>query len=93
MSIDAIRRRNQFTSDTLRVGQKLIIPGPGSDGTAVADDGEQVYVVQSGDVLMAIAERFGVTVEAIRERNGLTGNALQVGQELVIPIPPTPGTS
>ncbi len=46
------------------------------------------YTVQAGDTLRAIAERFGVTIEAILQANNLTpaqGDNLRVGQELVIP--------
>lgn len=51
-----------------------------------------VYVVQQGDTLAAIAERFGVTVEALRAANNLNSDALQVDQQLLIPLTPTPET-
>ncbi len=50
--------------------------------------GPRRYTVQSGDTLRAIAERFGVTIEAILQANNLTpaqGDNLRVGQELTIP--------
>lgn len=50
--------------------------------------GGRTYTVQAGDSLRSIAEQFGVTVEAILQANDLTpaqGDALRVGQELVIP--------
>lgn len=44
------------------------------------------YIVEPGDVLALVAERFEVTLEAIMERNGITNPELIfVGQELVIP--------
>ncbi len=50
-------------------------------------DTEQ-YFVQAGDTLGQIANRYGVTVEAIAEASSLTNiNILSVGQELVIPPP------
>ena len=49
--------------------------------------GEREYTVQSGDSLYAIARRFGVTIEALRKRNGLTSDFLRVGQRLIIPDP------
>lgn len=59
-----------------------------------------LYVVQPGDTLSALAERFNTTVDEIRVANNLTDpNALQVGQTLLIPalLPPsiaaTPETS
>jgi LysM repeat protein len=44
------------------------------------------YIVQSGDTLSLIAGRFGVTVDSIREANGLPDDMIQVGQELLIPV-------
>ena len=41
--------------------------------------------MKAGDSLWLIAQRFGTTVEAIRQLNGLTTNLLNVGQVLKIP--------
>lgn len=44
------------------------------------------YVVQPGDTLSAIADRFGVSVDAISQANSMTDvNDIKPGQELVIP--------
>jgi len=43
------------------------------------------YVVQEGDTLNGIATQFGTTAEAIREANGLPGDVINIGQELIIP--------
>jgi len=53
------------------------------------------YVVQPGDNLWALSRRFGTTVDAIKELNGLTGDMIFIGQTLKIPYgtevqPPTP---
>lgn len=46
-----------------------------------------VHVVQEGETLFGIAQRYGTTVEAIAAANGITDvNQLAVGQELVIPV-------
>ncbi|MCZ7573639.1 MAG: LysM peptidoglycan-binding domain-containing protein [Ardenticatenaceae bacterium] len=45
------------------------------------------YTVQPGDTLLAIAARFAVTIEALRQANGLSSDMLQIGQVLVIPVP------
>lgn len=51
-----------------------------------ADAGEKVHQVARGQSLWAIAKRYNVTVDAIREANGLVpGNPIQPGQKLVIP--------
>ena len=44
------------------------------------------YVVQAGDTLSGIASRFGVTVQAIRDANGITGDIISVGTQLIIPV-------
>jgi LysM repeat protein len=54
--------------------------------TTTMPPGDVVYVVQAGDALSRIAERFGVTVEAIVDRNALASpDAIQAGQRLEIP--------
>ncbi len=45
----------------------------------------QTYVVQSGDTLYEIANRFGTTVSALKEANNLTSDTIRVGQVLNIP--------
>ncbi len=56
-----------------------------------------MYLIKDGDLLGAIAERFGVSVEELMTANGLTDETgLVIGQKLVIPgvtaTPrPTPG--
>jgi stage VI sporulation protein D len=46
----------------------------------------RTYRVQSGDTLSSIAARFGVSVQALINANGITDpNSLSIGQVLVIP--------
>lgn len=50
----------------------------------------EVYVVESGDTLSEIAQRFDTTVEAIAEANDMDDpDVLGIGDELIIP-PPEP---
>lgn len=43
------------------------------------------YIVQSGDVLGLIAERFDADIAELRRVNDLDGNLIRVGQDLIIP--------
>ncbi len=48
--------------------------------------GTRSYTVRSGDTLVAIAEQFGTSVQAIQEANGLGDNdVINIGQVLIIP--------
>ncbi len=49
---------------------------------------DRVYIVAAGDTLGAIARKFNVTVQALKDANGLTNDFLRVGQQLKIPQPP-----
>ncbi len=76
-----------FPSPTA-VPTPTFIPTPNPTRTAVIDPTEQqVYIVQSGDTLSTIAQRYGITVESIAEVNNLPNqNILSVGQVLIIPL-------
>lgn len=78
-TVDAIKRLNGLTSDMLSIGQILMIPSDQPPAYIT-------YTVQAGDSLWLIANRYGTTVEAIKNLNGLTGNALDIGQVLKIPV-------
>ena len=54
--------------------------------------GETVHVVQWGETLALIASRYGVTMEAIMDANGLSNpDQIYAGQRLIIPAPGGPG--
>ena len=50
---------------------------------------QRFHVVEGGDTLNRIAQRYGVTVEAIMQANGFTdrNRILRIGERLVIPEP------
>ena len=77
-TVDAIKQANGLTSDNLSIGQVLRIPVPSSTQYFL-------YTVRPGDTLWLLANRFGTTVDAIQNLNGLTSDALRVGQVLRIP--------
>ncbi len=55
-------------------------------GSGTVSAADEVYKVQRGDNLTAIAARYGVTVEAISRANGIANvNNIVVGQSLKIP--------
>lgn len=44
------------------------------------------HKVKSGESLYVIAKKYGTTVEALRNANGVKGNSLQPGQTLKVPV-------
>ncbi len=46
----------------------------------------QRHRIQAGESLSRIARRFGVTVQTIRQSNGLTGSRIRAGDDLLIPL-------
>lgn len=89
IQVAALRETNNLNSDMLSLGQELVIPNTDAERalavTSAADISRTVYVVESGDTLGAIANRYGIQIAALREANGLNSDMLQLGQELVIP--------
>jgi len=76
VTVDAIKKANNLTSNLLSIGQTLQIPT-----TSVT---ETTYVVKSGDNLYSIARKFNTSVNTLKELNNLTSNLLSVGQILII---------
>ncbi len=78
---------------SLRIGQTVMFPA-GTDVTVkpkprkvvkAPAKGAYVYTVKSGDVLGGIAARHGVSVQSIKDANGLKKDFIIVGQKLAIP--------
>lgn len=79
-TVDAIKSLNGLTGNLLNIGQVLKIPASGSVLPPYIE-----YTVRLGDTLWLISRRYGTTVDAIRNLNGLTSDVLHVGQILKIP--------
>ncbi|MFA7296344.1 MAG: LysM peptidoglycan-binding domain-containing protein, partial [Dehalococcoidia bacterium] len=59
-------------------------------GSTPAPAREVSYKMEAGDTVLAIAARFGTTVEAIMKRNNISSPTdLKIGQELIIPTTQT----
>lgn len=91
-TVAALRQANNLRSSTIFVGQRLQVPAAGaSSGSSGA--AAVVHVVKIGENLSSIARQYGVSVQAIAERNGIANTSLiKVGQRLVISGNPTATT-
>lgn len=89
ITVQSLVNANPQIADPSRIvpGQVICIPvqpAPECPG--------QLYVVRPGDTLGAIAQRFGVSVQAILGANPqiTDANVILVGQEICIPVQPAP---
>jgi len=108
VSVQSIVLLNNLPADcgTLYIGQKLLIPQPtptasplptstlsGAEATEAACP-KEYYKVQENDTLSGIARSYNVSIDTIKEYNGLTSDVVFSGQTLTIPLCqrlPTPG--
>lgn len=89
VSQQKIKRENRLRSNLLRVGQNLVITVPTKIRQSASysnrvNSNSRFYVVRRGDTLGRIASRHGISVNALRSANSIRGNAIRVGQRLVI---------
>lgn len=89
-TIEALRAANNLRGDLLQIGQILQLPGKEGNAGQLESAPQMVAVtehshrVKRGDTLWDIALRYGVSINRIRDVNGLSGDFLQIGQELKI---------
>jgi len=73
--------RRQFTRTTLLAGTGYVLLGQ----STFAQESTTIYTVKKNDTLGHIALRYGVSVNAIKQANGLSKDLIYVGQKLRIP--------
>src|SRR5690606_30729363 len=86
-TVQNLKAWNNLKSNNLSIGQKLIIENYSGDVSAIASSKSQVaqYTVKKGDTLSGIAKKYsGVTVNSIKDANGLKNNNLKPGMKLKI---------
>ena len=87
ITVDELKKANNLTSNTLTIGQNLLIPTKNETTTGTT------YTVKKGDSLWLIANNYGITVNELKSANNLTSNVLTIGQQLIIPSKTTGTTT
>ncbi|MFP6899651.1 MAG: LysM peptidoglycan-binding domain-containing protein [Opitutales bacterium] len=95
ITLEQVLEKNNIDKEaTLSIGQEIFLPVTGSvplSGlTSETEEkpvstGVEVHVVRKGDTLSAIAQTYGVSVNAIKDANNLRSNLIQIGQRLLVP--------
>lgn len=76
VSVTTLMAENNIANaNTIRIGQKLLIPP--IDGLS--------YTVAKGDTLKKIADKYKISTDAIIAQNGLENDVIAKGQELFLP--------
>lgn len=86
-TVDNLMKINNLNSTVIYVGQILKIEGTVTQTPQEVKKVETVnYVVQSGDNLWTIAQKYKTTMEAIKASNMLVSDILMPNQTITIPV-------
>lgn len=76
---------NLANHDVIVIGERVVIPGAGTP-SQVTGYSDQRHIVEPGDTLSSIANRYGVPLTELASANGLANpNLVVAGQSLTIP--------
>jgi LysM repeat protein len=86
VSLESLQSANAIDDpDLIRPGDVLTVPGAPPEAEAPAS-GPATYTVSDGDTLGLVAQRFGVSLDAIMAANGIEDpDLIQLGSVLAIP--------
>ena len=76
-SVAKLKKLNNLSSNTLTIGQTLLIPS--------SEEEYFIYIVVRGDTLYQIAKKNNTTIDEIKKLNNLTTNTLKIDQKIKIP--------
>ena len=86
VSVASLKSANNISGNTIRSGQRLVIPGgSGSSSASSSSNNDAInYRVKKGDTLWGIASKHNVSVASIKKWNNLNSAELTPGASLTI---------
>ena len=79
-TVDKLVKINNLSTTLLQINQELYVPNKAENVVENIN-----YIVQKGDNLYSIANKYGVTVDNLKLINNLEDNIITIGQILTIP--------
>ena len=84
-TVDEIKKLNKLSSNSLSIGQQLLIPE--TDFSVTTKPNYTTYTVKRGDTLYSISKQYNIPINTIIVDNALQNNVLSIGQVLNIRVP------
>ncbi len=87
ISLSELMKRNNLSNHMIFPGQKLIVSNSSSSAdkpepTHTVSTPKSTYTVKAGDTLSHISSKVGMTIQQIKDLNGLTKDTIYIGQQL-----------
>lgn len=80
-TVSSLQQSNGLRNNSIYPGQALYV----SPGAVPVSGNSTSYSVRPGDSLFLLSQRFGVSIDALKQANNLSSNYLYVGQKLALP--------
>ncbi|MGX7245357.1 LysM peptidoglycan-binding domain-containing protein [Enterococcus quebecensis] len=92
VSVANLRQWNNLNGDIIHPGQRLIVKQGQSNsagsGNSSSNQGSSqngtTHTVKSGDTLWDLAQKYGTSVQTIKQMNSLSGDTIYIGQKLKV---------
>lgn len=86
MTVKQLMELNDIQSDKLSIGDKLILHADmgQTQNIPTVTPTNSIYIVQAGDCLSLIADRFGMSVQTLKQINQLSSDFLNIGQKIQV---------
>lgn len=87
ISVDTIKQLNGLNSDLIYLNQILTLSNQEviqSVTPSPATVSQSEYIIQTGDSLWSIAQKFGTTVDCLKDINSITNDTIYVGNTLMV---------
>lgn len=85
MTVNELKSLNNLSTNMLKIGQTLKVKPTEKEEIKEETQSINTYIVQKGDNLYSIANKYSTSVDELKKLNNLSSNIIQIGQVLKIP--------